>query len=466
MHAVSCQPAEPPAPLTGELMAGPDGEGCGGLLTGQLSLEAPLDNAAAVAWDARVASTWLDQSGAFVLALDPQGQIQHLSANGCKALGKSPAELVGTMWGSYVVPTPGYCAVSELLARALRDELDAAEPTRWGVRNQDGCALATTWRHVPWRDASGHIIGMLSYGELCPRQAPGGATERVPDRAQPSEGLQVGSLPVGICRLSLDPVGQLLQANRDLATTLGEWNEQDLRGHCLGEYCVDPAQAAVILEETQALGEVRGRELRLRRGDAREMWASISARLGQGTAPDARWIDVVIEDITERKTREERMREQALVDPLTALYNRRGLAAIAPQQVALATRHGKSILVLFVDLDGLKAINDQHGHEMGDQALADTANVLRATFRQADVLARVGGDEFVILAIGAAQEHASTMVARLARCVAESNATGHRPYALSLSVGAAECAPTEPGGLERAVMAADRLMYEQKRTRT
>ena len=104
-------------------------------------------------------------------------------------------------------------------------------------------------------------------------------------------------------------------------------------------------------------------------------------------------------DITERKKMEEEIGELSFRDPLTTLYNRRGFITLAEQQLKAAPRAQRKMLLAFLDVDNLKGINDTLGHEGGDKVLIDAADVLRRTFRESDIIARVGGDEFAVLAI-------------------------------------------------------------------
>ena len=93
-----------------------------------------------------------------------------------------------------------------------------------------------------------------------------------------------------------------------------------------------------------------------------------------------------------------------MTDELTGLYNRRGFFNVAEQQIRLAFRMKKELLLFFIDLDHFKKINDEYGHRAGDQALVDLTGILKATFRDSDILGRVGGDEFVVMAFEAQQE--------------------------------------------------------------
>ena len=103
----------------------------------------------------------------------------------------------------------------------------------------------------------------------------------------------------------------------------------------------------------------------------------------------------------------------ALTDELTSLYNRRGFLSLAERQLKLGRRSGREMLLFFIDVDGLKRMNDSFGHSEGDLALTRTAEVLGKTFRDSDVLARLGGDEFAALAIEASGHSEATITARL-----------------------------------------------------
>jgi diguanylate cyclase (GGDEF)-like protein len=156
---------------------------------------------------------------------------------------------------------------------------------------------------------------------------------------------------------------------------------------------------------------------------------------------------------------------KTLVDELTGLYNRRGFVSLARQQIKTAERLERDVVHVFMDVDGMKQINDTFGHREGDLALIETADILRATFRESDVLARMGGDEFAVLALETSPMAADALVERLRRQVGERNSRGHRPYALSFSVGSTRHAAGTPCLLDELLARADGLMYEQKRRR-
>ena len=155
----------------------------------------------------------------------------------------------------------------------------------------------------------------------------------------------------------------------------------------------------------------------------------------------------------------------AIMDELTGLYNRRGFFTLAQQQIRVAERLNSGLLLIFADIDGMKEINDTLGHQMGDQALKDAAHILRQTYRTADVIARMGGDEFAVLAMMSEKPETGPLARRLAEQVEEFNATHPRPYHLSLSMGMAAWPAGKLANLDELLSRADARMYTEKRTK-
>jgi len=154
----------------------------------------------------------------------------------------------------------------------------------------------------------------------------------------------------------------------------------------------------------------------------------------------------------------------ALTDDLTGLHNRRGFLALAHQQLKHAYRNSQEVLLFCADLDNLKFVNDSFGHQEGDQAIIRTAEALRHTFRNSDILARFGGDEFCVLAMEATRYSERAIQERLKENLRRCNA-GETRYSLSLSIGVARFEPFHAATVEELMSEADRKMYEQKRSR-
>jgi diguanylate cyclase (GGDEF)-like protein len=168
-------------------------------------------------------------------------------------------------------------------------------------------------------------------------------------------------------------------------------------------------------------------------------------------------------DPTMQRKHEEELRALSLLDDLTGLNNRRGFLTLAQQQIKMARRNKRELVLLFVDMDDFKQINDKYGHQQGDLALQRAGRVLRATFRDSDIIARLGGDEFVVLAADTGTS--ASIVDRLRDELAVRNAQDGLPYTLSFSVGAARFDPEKPPTIEELLQTADAMLYEQKRQR-
>ncbi|MDP2267947.1 MAG: GGDEF domain-containing protein [Deltaproteobacteria bacterium] len=155
----------------------------------------------------------------------------------------------------------------------------------------------------------------------------------------------------------------------------------------------------------------------------------------------------------------------SMTDALTGLYNRRGFMALAEQQLKQVERSKNGFLLLLADLDHLKEINDHLGHKIGDEAIVEAADVFREAFRKMDIIARMGGDEFAVLAPDAPREYAGVVEKRLHDQLAVHNARANRDFAIYLSAGMAYCDPEQPCSLDELISRADSLMYEQKRAK-
>lgn len=162
---------------------------------------------------------------------------------------------------------------------------------------------------------------------------------------------------------------------------------------------------------------------------------------------------------------EAELRILSLTDDLTELCNRRGFLIHAEQHFKTARRTRKEFLLFYADMDGLKQINDTFGHEEGSRAIIRMAEILRKTFRDSDIIARPGGDEFTALVKDACPDMAGVISARLRENLQRYNAQCCHSYELSLSIGFVTVAPDVTTTLEEQIAKADRAMYEHKRSK-
>lgn len=186
----------------------------------------------------------------------------------------------------------------------------------------------------------------------------------------------------------------------------------------------------------------------------------VKERDGRTTA-----VTVVSKDISELKKMEEKLHALSLTDELTGLYNRRGFLTLAEQQMQTAKRLGFGTILLTADVDNLKRINDMFGHQEGDFALMETARIIKKTFREPDIKARMSGDEFAVLMLENTLSDSKALIGRLQKELDIRNREDERGYKVSLSIGIARRNRECNAALDELLREADTVMYENKRRR-
>jgi len=168
--------------------------------------------------------------------------------------------------------------------------------------------------------------------------------------------------------------------------------------------------------------------------------------------------------VAQLETAREETHRLILIDDLTGIYNRRGFFTLSEQQWKLADRNKEKLVLIYLDLDNLKAINDSQGHRKGDQALITIANLLKSTFRESDIIARMGGDEFAILAIEA-DANGDRLINRLNERLDEERSPQDFQLPISFSSGYAYYYPEHPRSIDDILSDADSQMYKQKESK-
>jgi len=181
---------------------------------------------------------------------------------------------------------------------------------------------------------------------------------------------------------------------------------------------------------------------------------------------------VILHDITVLHRAEMALAERAryheqlaITDPLTGVLNRRGLQMLADRQLSLALRNHEPLSVLFLDLDDLKIINDRFGHPVGDATLAAVAASLTQSFRVSDVIARVGGDEFVVVLPDRSDDNPSAIVERIVVNLNNAIAAAGLEVEVGFSTGWAQLDPMRHENISQLIEEADAAMYSAKQNR-
>lgn len=165
----------------------------------------------------------------------------------------------------------------------------------------------------------------------------------------------------------------------------------------------------------------------------------------------------------ERQRMVKELKLLSVTDELTGLYNRRGFLTFGGELLKLGRRISTQVFLIYADLDKMKWINDTLGHPEGDKALKEIASILRKAYRETDIIARIGGDEFVVMGILASGIPVEVLADRLGSQVEIHNEKRPDPYRLSLSVGAAAYPIGAFMSIDDLLQRADEMMYEQKR---
>ncbi len=268
--------------------------------------------------------------------------------------------------------------------------------------------------------------------------------------------------PIGMA--IADPDGNLLEVNAALTDLLGR-PAQALTGTSLAEIThVDDREAArVACRSLSATGVASRHEARLVHADGRLVRVVVHGALVRDPdgAPDH--VILHIEDVSERHAMEGELVRMALSDVLTQLPNRTMLLDRLAQAAARRNRDRSPLAVLFVDLDGFKDVNDRLGHAAGDAVLVALARRLQHAVRPGDTVARIGGDEFVVVCEHADSDEADLIARRLVEVASAADDAEAGVTPTSVSVGVAVAAESDPVVPESLLNDADVAMYEAKR---
>jgi diguanylate cyclase (GGDEF)-like protein/PAS domain S-box-containing protein len=268
-----------------------------------------------------------------------------------------------------------------------------------------------------------------------------------------------GNLSYGICRCSVD--GRFLEVNEAMLKMLGyESREELLASGLMRDIIQDPGRRAQLLGQSGGGALADPIEIEWKRKDYATLKARLSGREVVSEQGELEAYEVIAEDVTRQRELEDHLRRQAASDSLTGLANYRRLVDVLDSEIKRSKRTNREFAVLFFDLDGLKGINDRHGHMIGSQALCRLADALCSCCRNIDTPARFGGDEFAVVLPETNAEAASLVARRICESVADDD-KGPR---LSVSFGVAVY-PQNGNSIESLLSQADSALYSMKRQR-
>lgn len=255
--------------------------------------------------------------------------------------------------------------------------------------------------------------------------------------------------------------GQVRFANLAAARLLGIDDERALLGRTLHDFV--PSEFREALDAPPATtGDEKAHRLRGQLRSSTGRLVDVELTASPCLYLDRPAVVMLARDITQQLRYERDLHALALVDELTGLANRRGFAFFAEAEIARARREERNPVVVFADIDGLKQINDQHGHAAGDLAIRVVAQAFKSILRESDIVARWGGDEFVALIGEGGEGVAGQLGARLTGAISALRPAGVS-YAVRASLGVSSLDASLP--LTEAMERADAALYERKGTR-
>ena len=262
----------------------------------------------------------------------------------------------------------------------------------------------------------------------------------------------VGNLTYGICRCSDE--GIFLNVNEALVAMLGYNSEEELLAtNHAGEVLRDPAKRAQLLGHSNGHPGADSLEIEWKRKDGTMLKVRLSGREVSSEGENESY-EIIVEDVTQQRKLEDHLRQQAAKDPLTGLSNYRHLVETVDGEIKRSERTAREFALLFLDLDGLKNINDRFGHVVGSQALCRLADILCMCSRNLDTPARFGGDEFALVMPETERAQASLVARRVRENLANDGIVPNLSVSIGISIY-----PKDGETVETLLGAADAALY-------
>ena len=392
--------------------------------------------------------------------VDQEGIIRHCSDQTNYLLGYEPGRLLGTH-------------VEHLMAKQVKRDTESSEQQKRSIENRTlggGLELyvrtqagrtvpvQATLTQINDREHSGEIWTLLLMQDLRPLR------EQEDSEVEKRYWQLFNQNQVGLIWARL--TGEVLSCNPAAAQMFGYDASEDFEGQSfVDHFRGDLDERRQTIRQLRSEGEVSEWNVPVKRRDGRPFMILESLILHEDSEYDGPVVVSRFVEVTQQARLWQELKEMAYHDPLTGLPNRRFLKQQASRIFALAERRERYAGVAYLDLDGFKAVNDEWGHETGDEVLVSIADRMKRSTRESDVVARIGGDEFAVLwADLDAPDEAQAATRRLVRSFEEPFHIGDKEFTLDLSTGVATF-PTDGEDLDSLLHHADQAMYRAKEAR-
>jgi diguanylate cyclase (GGDEF)-like protein/PAS domain S-box-containing protein len=381
-----------------------------------------------------------------LFAIDREGIFTHSEGKGLEGLGLKPGEVVGrSVWEAY----RDHPDILAHVRRALSGESHTAT-VRLGE-------IAFETRYAPYLDSNGRVMGIIGVGTDVTEQHRADQSLRASEARYRT--LFERNL-AGVFRSTLD--GRILDCNESFARIFGYSSPEEVLDQRAQRLYLRPEDRDVFLSRLGERNCLSNYESCVRKRDDTPVWVLENATLVEGPDGDRSLIEGTIIDITERKRAEEQVKYLAFHDALTGLPNRLLFNDRLSIALAQARRSGEKLVTLFLDLDRFKVINDSLGHAAGDELLRRVAERLQASVRAGDTVARLAGDEFIILLTRiSSEENGARVAAKFLQSVRNPFSVQERNVFITTSVGVS-IYPNDGLDPETLIQNADVALYRAK----
>ncbi|MBA1145948.1 diguanylate cyclase [Ectothiorhodospiraceae bacterium WFHF3C12] len=406
----------------------------------------------------------IDNASIWINVIDPHARVVVWNKAAEQISGYRREDVLGTtrIW-ELLYPDPDYRDfITRTAAEIIADGVEVTEFETF-IRTKGGESRSIAWNSRRFFGDDGEIVGSVAIGRDITDRKQAEAALRA--REQQLANL-MANMPGMAYRCVNDPEWTMEFVSSGCLELTGYPPEALVNNREIGyASLVHPDDRERLWDQTQAAvreGRPYAHEYRLRTRSEEEIWVWEQGRAVADSG--GRVLEGIIMNITDRKNLEQELSSLARCDPLTGLANRREFYKLLVDELERAQRYDRPLALLWLDLDDFKQVNDRLGHLAGDEVLRRLAHLLADSVRTADRVARIGGEEFVVLLPEMGLEEASETAERLRRLVGETRfeLDGGDAVSTTVSVGVAVY-PVHGASVDDLAGAADQAMYDAKR---
>lgn len=399
---------------------------------------------------------YLQTVEAIIISLDAKGHITLINQKGCDILEYTQEELITKQWFEVCLSQPeGMQTIYPAFLEIMAGNIQCSEYFENTIKTKSGKERLIAWHNSYLTDEEGRIIGALSAGE------------DITERRKAEESLRLAASVFTHSREGIiitSPENKILDVNYAVERISG-YSKEELLGrdpNILSSGKQSKSFYKEMWQELQEKGFWNG-ELSNRRKDGEVYTQMMTISAVKDDSDTLTSYVALFSDISPLKNQQERLEYIAHYDALTGLPNRVLLSDRMHQAMAQTRRNKSTLAVVYLDLDGFKEVNDEHGHDNGDKLLSIVADRMKQTLRDGDTIARLGGDEFVAVFLNLNNPNDCVpMIKRLLNASSETVHYNNLEMSVTASIGVAFFNAEDTTDADQLLRYSDQAMYQAK----